>query len=551
MNDSVMGGASPILGDITRRKRTEISLQAQVALAQLLVALARAANEAGTAEEAMRNCLALIYDHGRWAIGRLGIYGEQSDPGELPERSFWHTANASRYEEFMRVSLEARFYLPEGPFISRLMREKRPVWFSPMVSDDSRRRIAIAIKQGLRCAFGFPVVVRDKVVAVLEFFAEEEREPDTLLLENIISVGSQLARLVERSRAEAVRARLAAIVEQSNDAIISRALDGTVLSWNAGAERMLGYTAAEMMGQNLAVLIPKDVLERNTAMLQSSGTLAPFESVRSTKDGRKVHLLVSLSAIRDAAGNITAIAANYRDITERKHAEEWQRASEVRVRELLRRLDEIQEAERGRIAADLHDVLGQNLSALEIELERTRGAVSSGNGLEAAAAVDNMAQIIQNATSSVREAMAELRPALLDDYGVFVAIESYASRIERLTGLRVSVRGNAPEPRPPRKTELALFRIAQEALMNVAKHASASRVTVELSQVEDVLRLFVEDDGQGISGAPRASRETGGWGIDIMRERAEALGGRLRIESPGVGTRVIVEIPLGNSHHPG
>jgi len=549
LNDSVMGGASPILGDITRRKRTEISLQAQVALAQLLVALARAANESGTAEEAMRNCLALIYDHGRWAIGRLGIYGEQGDQSVFPERSFWHMTNASRYEEFMRASVDSSFYAPDGRFISVVLREKRPVWFSPISSRSGSGRMAIAIEQGLHCAFGFPVVVLDKVVALLEFFAEEERAPDTLLLENIISVGAQLARLVERERAEAVRARLAAIVEQSNDAIISRALDGTVLSWNAGADRMLGYTAAEMMGQNLAVLIPKDVLERNTAMLQSGGTLAPFESVRSTKDGRKVHLLVSLSAIRDSAGNITAIAANYRDITERKRAEEWHRASEIRVRELLRRLDEIQEAERGRIAADLHDVVGQNLSALGIELERTCGAVSSGNGREAAAALDNMAQIIQIATSSVREAIAELRPALLDDYGVFVAIESYASRIERLTGLRVSVRGQTPEPRPPRKTELALFRIAQEALINVAKHASASRVTVELSQVEDVLRLLIEDDGKGIDRAPRSSRQAGGWGIDFMSERAEALEGRLHIESSGVGTRVIVEIPLGNSHH--
>ncbi|OGA46705.1 MAG: hypothetical protein A3F74_21070 [Betaproteobacteria bacterium RIFCSPLOWO2_12_FULL_62_58] len=542
---------SAILHDITALKEAEAELKRRTEIAQLLESLARTANEATNAETAMRDCLARICEYGGWVIGRLGIYGEQSDETVFPERSFWYSVDTSRYDEFMRASLDSRFYHPSGRFISRLLREKRPVWFSPVDGLTSTGRMAVAARQGLHCAFAFPVVLRDKVVAVLEFFAEEERPADTLLMENITNVSSQLARLVERGRAEETTARLAAIVENVNDAIVSCALDGTVLSWNPGAERMLGYTAAEMVGHNLSVVASKEELERHTARLLRGDVLPPFEVVRSTKNGRQIHLQISLSPIRGTAGNITAIASILSDTTERKRAEELQRASEVRVRELLRRLVEAQEGERRRFAADLHDVVGQNLSALEIELQRLRGAPPSGNGRNAGATLDNMARIVQDTTNSVRETIADLRPALLDDYGVFVAIEGYASRIERLTGLHISVQGNAPESRLPPRMELALFRMVQEALMNAVKHAAASRVTVELSRVGDVLRLCVEDDGKGIACSTPGLQRAGGWGIEFMSERAEALGGTLRVESPGVGTRVMVEIPLGNSNHPG
>jgi PAS domain S-box-containing protein len=236
------------------------------------------------------------------------------------------------------------------------------------------------------------------------------------------------------------------------------------------------------------------------------------------------------------------------DITERKRAEDRQRASEDRAHELLRQLIEAQEGERRRIAADLHDVVGQNLSALEIEFQRLRGVAPAG---AAGAMLDNMARIIQDATNSVRDAISDLHPAVLDDYGVLVAIKGYVSRIERLTGLRISVVGDALEPRLPRKTELAIFRVVQEALMNTAKHAAASRVTVEFTRAGDILRLRVEDDGKGIVGATPDQERAGGWGIEFMRERTEALGGVLRVESPGVGTRIIMEIPLGHSNHPG
>jgi len=156
-----------------------------------------------------------------------------------------------------------------------------------------------------------------------------------------ISFGGRTARLVlinditERKRAEADRARLAAIVESSEDAIISRTLDGTLLSWNRGAEKIFGYTVAEIVGQNISILSPpefKHYAPRNAARLLKGEVVPPFETVRVAKDGHRVDVQVSMSAIRDVEGRITGIASIFRDISERKRAED----AVVRERALLR-----------------------------------------------------------------------------------------------------------------------------------------------------------------------------------------------------------------------
>jgi two-component system sensor histidine kinase UhpB len=154
---------------------------------------------------------------------------------------------------------------------------------------------------------------------------------------------------------------------------------------------------------------------------------------------------------------------------------------------------------------------------------------------------------------SVRRVMWDLRPALLDDYGLYAAIAWHARQFEDRTGLRIAVEGEALEPRPGREVELALFRIVQEALTNAAKHAAASQARVWLSGSKGQVRLLIEDDGLGMRAAPAANdpgRE-GGWGMAAMRERAEAVGGALRVERPERGTRIVVEVASGDPHPPG
>ena len=218
------------------------------------------------------------------------------------------------------------------------------------------------------------------------------------------------------------------------------------------------------------------------------------------------------------------------------------RESEAQVRDLLRRLVTAQEAERRRFAADLHDLVGQGLSVLGMGFETIRALLPGALPQKAESTIDHMGRLLKETMGSVREVMSDLRPPLLDDYGLFPAIEWHARQLEARTGLRIAVEGKDLGARPPAEVEMALFRIAQEALTNVAKHAMASRARVGLERTPGRLTMIVEDDGRGI--APKAANDPGvsSWGMAVMRERAAAVGGAVRVDSSRGGTRVIVEV---------
>jgi PAS domain S-box-containing protein len=213
-----------------------------------------------------------------------------------------------------------------------------------------------------------------------------------------------------------------------------------------------------------------------------------------------------------------------------------------RLRELSRRLLDVEEDERRRINREIHDRIGQNLSALHLALNTTRARLSAESLPAIRDQLDDAGRLLGVTIAQVRDVMADLRPVALDDYGLFAALKSYAEPFSERAGVPVVVTGGDVVPRLPPAVETALFRIAQEALHNVAKHARASGVSVTLDANADQVSLAVSDDGVGFlpegSGTPRAS-----WGVTTMRERAEAIGAALRIDSaPGHGTRVSVEV---------
>lgn len=230
------------------------------------------------------------------------------------------------------------------------------------------------------------------------------------------------------------------------------------------------------------------------------------------------------------------------DVTERKRALETQRANAAQIRDLLRRLVSVQEAERRRFSANLHDLVGQSLSVIGIGLETIRGMLPGASPQKAESAIDEMGRVVKETMGAVREVMSDLRPPLLDDYGLTVALEWHAQQLEARTGLRVAVEGERLDPRPASEVEVALFRIAQEALTNVAKHAGASRARVALSGSAGRVTLVIEDDGRGFDAAAANDPAGSSWGMAVMRERAVAVGGAMRVESPGRGTRIVVEV---------
>jgi len=260
--------------------------------------------------------------------------------------------------------------------------------------------------------------------------------------------------------------------------------------------------------------------------------------------GDEMHGLLAVTGPDLTEADVPAIStfANQAAIAlENARLLESERQQREQLRALTTRLAEVEEEERRRLARELHDRVGQNLTSLSISLSTVRSLLPPETTPQVVPYLDGSITLVEETAELIRDVMGELRPAVLDDYGLLAALQWHGQRFSEHTGLPVLVQGEELAPRLPSTVETALFRIAQEALTNVAKHAQASQVTVTLESVDGGARLTIADDGIGFD--PAARHHTG-WGLITMRERAETAGGHLRVESiPGEGTRIVVEVP--------
>jgi two-component system sensor histidine kinase DegS len=255
------------------------------------------------------------------------------------------------------------------------------------------------------------------------------------------------------------------------------------------------------------------------------------------KDGKYLHF--TASPIRNNSGEITGAIETLENITERKKAEE-------NLRYYLQEITKAQEEERKRIARELHDSSAQNLIALLHQLDnlltdKTKLSVRDAKALW------GFYEQIRDTLQEVRRFSRDLRPSILDDLGLLPALEWVTQDLKNTYLIEVDLKVLGNERRLFPETELLLFRIVQEALRNVAKHAEATRAEVEVKFAEDKVTVTISDDGKGFE--PPESLEalppTGKLGLAGMQERVQLLGGRLKLESkPGKGTKIFVEAPV-------
>lgn len=309
---------------------------------------------------------------------------------------------------------------------------------------------------------------------------------------------------------------------------------------------VLGRTSADVWPAEAA----KRLREQDEQVLRTGEPAQGVVSVPDA-DGKDTRWLVVKFPLPDPTGAV-GVAGMAIDITERVSAVARLRESRKRIRNLLNRLVAVQEAERRRLAGELHDLIGQKITALGIELNALRHELPIEPGDALDSRLDSLTCLLEETVDEIRRLMKDLRPAVLDEHGLLPALHWYARQFESHTGMRASVAGAELHPRPAPGVELALFRIVQEALANAAKHSRASRVEIFVERSAASLRVTVEDDGVGFCEpeAPTAGAQSG-WGLPAMHERAEVLGGKLRVESPGAGARIVVEIPHADPRHPG
>jgi signal transduction histidine kinase len=205
----------------------------------------------------------------------------------------------------------------------------------------------------------------------------------------------------------------------------------------------------------------------------------------------------------------------------------------------LRRVVEAQELERRRLARELHDETGQALTSILLGLKSLEEKLGDADSRAAAAALRGL---VVETLQDVRRLAVELRPSALDDFGLVAALERLTTSFSEQTGIEVDFEASIAEERLPEEVEIALYRIVQESLTNVVKHARARHVSILLARRDGGVKVVIEDDGLGFDVAERAN---GGFGLIGMQERLALLGGRLRVESNGeAGTTVAAEVPV-------
>src|SRR5437867_434115 len=258
-----------------------------------------------------------------------------------------------------------------------------------------------------------------------------------------------------------------------------------------------------------------------------------------------VHVLFGrATVVRDAAGRPLRVYGTNVDVTERKRAETALRDSGVQLQALSRRLVELQESERKELARELHDRVGQSLTALKINIDILQPALASQGNAEVLARVADSAALLESTMDTIENVMSELRPPMLDDHGLAAALDWYARNFSKRTGIGVAVRAGEPALRPAPPVEISLFRVAQGALSTVTKPARARRVEIALDRANGECVMSVQDDGIGFDGVEDASdKPKPGLGMVTMRERAQAVGGRFEVRAlPSGGTQLTVRV---------
>lgn len=353
-----------------------------------------------------------------------------------------------------------------------------------------------------------------------------------------------------RQQAEEQLAWNAAIVDNSRDAIIGTTLDGTIVSWNAAAERLHGYRASDVIGHSIDLIAPPHDHQPSflLAAMQHRERVAVYETQCLNKSGTRHDVSLTLSPIQTRDGTVIGVSVIVRDITVHKQREAKLRATEqalrqshTRLRRLSRRQQRVQERERARIARELHDELAQRLTILQIDIVwlMEQKPVSP----ETHERLCSMSVQVDHLDKAMHRIATELRPLLLDDLGLLAAIEWQLEEMGRRTGLTYSLQAPSEvDMQLGDDQTTALFRIFQEALTNVVRHAEASRVEVRVRQDAASVCLEIIDNGKGATLTQQSQRDA--LGLLGMQERAQLWGGEVTIKSqPGTGTTVIVRLP--------
>ena len=370
-----------------------------------------------------------------------------------------------------------------------------------------------------------------------------------------VRMAGSITDITERKRAQAALRDFAEfnrqIVASADDGIVVLDRDLRYTVWNHFMEELMGRRAEEVLGRHPEEIFPWVRKGGQLAAIQralAGETVAVPNTMRIKTAGKRIRWVrARVSALRTAQGEIVGVIVTIIDLTESKLAEEGLRRSHEQMRALAARLQSVREEQSAQIAREIHDVLGQQLTALKLDLAWLKRRLAAGPDSDGCAALlDKLGAatgLVDTTILTVQKIATELRPGLLDKLGLAAALEHEARDFARRAGLKCAVELEAGLVASEKKQAIEVFRVAQEMMTNIARHAKAKRFAIRLSRAGDQAVLAVSDDGRGIK--PRELDGAKSLGVLGMRERAELLGGTLELRgAPGAGTTAVLTFPI-------
>lgn len=328
---------------------------------------------------------------------------------------------------------------------------------------------------------------------------------------------------------------------------VSTVEDGRILEVNEGFESLLGHEREELIGSratDLDIWVDEAAREDFVGRLHSTGEVRAHDARFRRSDGEKIE--VELSAEQIELDGTPSVITVIRDVTEQRQRRRELASSREKLQQYASHVTSARERERKQLARDIHDQLGQLLTAIKLKVKRLRTSAVEGESVDPDV-VDSALDLVDQGVEEIRELSTTLRPSALDQFGLVDAVRWQAERAEERFGLETAVESAVDELQLDEERETHVFRVVQEALTNVGRHADADRAVVELSRTEGRLQVRVLDDGIGVDRPAVAQEDT--FGLLGMEERAHVLGGEFQLTNrPEGGTEVRLDLPVRRGH---
>jgi PAS domain S-box-containing protein len=456
----------------------------------------------------------------------------------------FQTTREGRYLTVNPALVRIYGYESSEEMLSRVTDIGRQIYVDPTRREEFVRLIE---QHGAITEFESRIARKDGRVIWISENVRAIRDPDGRIVGYEGTVEDVTARKQAEEAVRESRERLALCIQGSDVGIWDWDIRRQVVYFSTRWKQMLGYEDAEIQDrfEEWESRIHPEDRESALSMLRNymDGRQAPFhlEHRLRHKDGTYRWILSHAACLREQDGTPFRMTGSHLDITGLKSIEQQLQSALIRLRTLSGRLEVIREEERGRIARELHDEFGVGLTCLKIDLSRLTTLVGNVTGLDKGRLINekirSMSEFIDTTIGGVQRIVSELRPAILDDLGLVAAMEWQAEDFQRRTGIACALRVNEEQVDVESDRATVVFRICQEALTNVTRHAKATAVWIRLEESQGLLTLEVRDNGCGISHEKIVDAQS--LGLLGMRERAELFGGDVTITGHAAGGTVV------------